>query len=651
MTAPQGNPSLVVALAMLIGTVSQLIAHHLKIPGIVLFLLAGVFFGPEVLGWVQPSSLGFALESIVGFAVAIILFEGGMVLNLHFLRRQGKNVQRLIFVGALLTPLGGAFLAHFLMGWSWTLSLLFGTLVIVTGPTVITPIVSRINLQHNLGTILEAEGIFIDALGASIAIVALELVFLDSSSWLLPGAWGLFARLSLGGILGVLGGLLVRQVLHRWSHWVPEGLENVLIMSFAFALFEGTNMLVSEGGITAVIIAGLLVGESNKQLTQQIKDFKGQIAALLIPTLFVLLSANVKIAGILALGWQGLLVVFGLMFLVRPLVVLLSFIGSDLKFREKIFLSWLAPRGIVAAAVASLFAHRLHTGGIAGGDGLYSLVFLVIAITVILQGLSGGWVANKLGLQRTEYSGTMFLGANALARLCALALEAKGEEVILVDTNAFECQAAEEEGLKVIYGNALEDAIQRRAYAGSRGTFVGLTPNDTVNLLFANKMRQKSRISRILVAYHPDSRSVSKKVLDESEIYCLFGQTHHISRWLTSLNHNQVSLADWLYTPIPEPETQEEDEAKEQVETKEEETKRVSLLSFAHHQILPLVYVRDEKVSLFSEEYEEKEGDVVRIAIQKNHFEDVKTTLETSGWSMVCEVPCLEGSDDILDND
>ena len=389
--SPETIAALTVALALAAGMVAQSVALHLRIPGIVILLGAGILLGPDVAGVILPESLGTALPMLVGFAVAVILFEGGMNLNVKRLREQAGVIQLLLTVGALTTAAGGTIAARLLMEWPWRIAILFGTLVIVTGPTVITPLLRRIKVQRKLETILEAEGVLIDPIGAVIAVVALETVVGLTGAGVTPGIVGVIGRLGVGLAAGAAGGLVIAFLL-RFRKVVPEGLENVFTLSAVLALYQICNFMIAESGIMAVTTAGLVVGNMRTRVHRDLAEFKEQLTVMLIGMLFVLLAADVRLESLRALGEPGLLTVAALMFVVRPVNVALSTWKSGLTLREKAFLAWLAPRGIVAAAVASLFAETLAAEGIAGGDEIRALVFLVIAATVLVQEpIPGDW--------------------------------------------------------------------------------------------------------------------------------------------------------------------------------------------------------------------------------------------------------------------
>ncbi|MCA9579533.1 MAG: cation:proton antiporter, partial [Myxococcales bacterium] len=292
---------LTVAFALAAGMLGQTVAHHLRLPGIVALLVLGVAFGPDGANLVQPALLGDGLASLVGFAVAVILFEGGMSLDLRRLKRSGRAIRRLVTVGALVSMVLGMILVAVVLGWGWQRSLLFGTLVIVTGPTVVTPLLRRLKVKKPVSTVLEAEGVLIDAVGAITAAVALEVVLSPSDQGVLLAGPVIVGRLFFGVAVGMLGGALIALLL-RFRGLVPEGLETVMTLSLAVLVFEASNAVVHESGIAAVTVAGLVVGNSRTHVARELREFKEQLTALFIGMLFVLLVADVRLADIFALG-------------------------------------------------------------------------------------------------------------------------------------------------------------------------------------------------------------------------------------------------------------------------------------------------------------------------------------------------------------
>lgn len=536
------NPALTVAIAMAAGVIAQSFARHLRIPGIVLLLAAGVVLGPDATNIVQPETLGHGLEILIGFAVAVILFDGGLNLNLGRMRKQAPAIQRLLTVGVLVTTAGGALAARFWLGWGWTPSLLFGTLVIVTGPTVVTPLLRRIRVRRSVETILESEGVLIDAVGAVVAVVALEIAL---GSSLAAGAISAPARLLAGLAVGGIGGVIMALLL-RWRQVVPAGFETIFTLSFTLAIYQFSNALTPESGIMAAIAAGFAVGHSKARSDREIREFKEQLTTLLIGMLFVLLAADVRISQVAALGWPGVFVVLTLMFVVRPLNILLCTWRTGLDWREKSFLSWVAPRGIVAAAVASLFAERLDAAGGQVGGQLRALVFLVITGTVVAQGATAGTMARWLKVRRPGAKGFAILGANPLGRLLGRLLQERGQEVILLDSDSALSGEAEADGLRVAYGNAMNETVQLRAQLDTRKGAIGLTHNEAVNLLFAKKVHEDSKLPRVYSAGDHNHGGVTPEHLKAAGVRLLFGNETDTEMWAVRVRKEQVQVETWI---------------------------------------------------------------------------------------------------------
>ena len=535
------DPAFTIALALAAGMISQVVARHMRLPGIVLLLLCGAALGPDGLGWVRPASLGSTLHTLVGYAVAVILFEGGLQLDIRRLRRQARPIRGLITVGALVTAAGGTAAAWWLMKWPLSIAVLFGTLVIVTGPTVITPLLRRMRLESGTSTVLEAEGVFGDAIGALVAVVTLEVVLTPYSDRFEHGMLELVERLGFGAVIGIAGGLVMAFLL-RYERLVPEGLDNVVTLSLALLVFQAANALREESGIVAVIVAGMTVGNSRGRLVEDLKDFKEQLTVMLIGLLFVLLAADVRLADLQALGIAGWLTVAALIVVVRPLNAFAGTWRSDLGRRQKTFIAAMAPRGIVAAAVASLFAQRLDAAGMEYGRELRALVFLAIAATVAIYGLCGGPLARALGLRRTPAGGHVILGASPLARVLARTLYSGPRSVALIDSNPESCRRAEAEGLRVIFGSGLAEGVLQRASVDERSGAIAMTPNDGVNYSFIRRMRLEFNCPRVWLTLGSDRSEVRPSMLGEIEARLLTGEVFSLESWNHRLETGRAVL-------------------------------------------------------------------------------------------------------------
>jgi len=535
------SPALTVAFALAAGMLGQGVARHLRLPGIVALLVLGVALGPDGANLVRPAVLGQGLPALVGFAVAVILFEGGMSLDLRRLRRSQKAIRHLVTIGATVSLAVGTLLVRYTMNWDWQRSLLFGTLVIVTGPTVVTPLLRRLKVKKPVSTVLEAEGVLIDAIGAITAAVALELVLSPSGQEMALAVPTIIGRLGFGVVMGMVGGGVIAGLL-RFRGVVPEGLETVLTLALAILVFQTANAMVHESGIAAVTVAGLLVGNSQTHVARELREFKEQLTALFIGMLFVLLVADVRIADIIALGWRGLLVAVGTIVVVRPVSVALSTFRTELTGRERIFVAALGPRGIVAAAVASLFAYALKDEGIDGGRELSSLVFLVIAATVGWSALTGGLAANLLKLRRKSGDGWVIVGGNALALELAILLARNQSEVLALDDDPNHIKSLEARGVRALQGNALEPNTHTRAQLDTRTGAIAITANAEVNYLFGEKARLHHRGLRFPISLAEWEHGVTPEMIHDFGGEVLFGAAVDVSLWSTRIENDDCEI-------------------------------------------------------------------------------------------------------------
>jgi len=535
------SPSLTVAFALAAGMIGQSVAHHLRLPGIVALLFLGVALGPDGANLVRPGVLGEGLPALVGFAVAVILFDGGMSLDLRRLRRSQKAIRRLVTIGAMVSLAVGTLLVRLTMNWDWQRSLLFGSLMIVTGPTVVTPLLRRLKVKKPVSTVLEAEGVLIDAVGAITAAVALELVLSPSNQEMALALPTIVGRLAFGVLMGMAGGGVIAGLL-RFRGVVPEGLETVLTLGLAVLVFEASNAIVHESGIAAVTIAGLVVGNSTSHVDRELREFKEQLTVLFIGMLFVLLVADVRIADIVALGWRGLLVAAGTIVVVRPVSVALSTFRTELTGRERFFVGWLGPRGIVAAAVASLFAYALKDEGIGGGRELSSLVFLVIAVTVGWSALTGGLAAQLLNLRRKSGDGWVIFGGNALALELSILLARNHAEVLVIDNDPGHIKSLEARGVRALQGNALEAKTHARAQLDTRTGAIAVTANEEVNYLFGEKARLHHRELRFPISLAQWDYGVTPEMVHDFGGEVLFGAAVDVSLWSTRIENEKCEI-------------------------------------------------------------------------------------------------------------
>ncbi len=498
--------TLQIVIAVCAGITAQVLGETFKVPGIVFLLLIGIALGSDGLNVLHPSDLGLGLEVIVALLVAIILFEGGLNLELRDLGRVSSSLRNLVTIGTGITLFGGSMAAHWLGEFPWQLAFLYASLVVVTGPTVISPLLKQVAVDRQVATLLEGEGVLIDPVGAILAVVVLDTI-LNSEAGVMEVLNGLLLRGGIGIAIGLVGGAAMGLLLKRRLDFLSEDLKNLVVLAGVWGLFGISQMIRSESGLMAVVLAGMVVRSLSVPEERLLRRFKGQLTMLGVSVLFILLAADLSLASILALGWGSVLTVLCLMFLVRPLSVWVCTLGSSLNWRQKLFVSWVGPKGIVSASVASLFAILLTQRGITGGDSLKAIVFLTIMMTVVIQGLSARWVARWLKLTSEGVKGAVIIGCNPLGRLVGELFQQEGESVVMIDTDPEACELAEAANLNVIQSSGLDETVLEEAGIESLGTFLATTNNGEVNLVLAQRALEEFQPPRVFAAFPKNSQA------------------------------------------------------------------------------------------------------------------------------------------------
>ncbi|KAM3091825.1 cation:proton antiporter [Phormidesmis sp. 146-35] len=504
--------TLQIVITVIAGIGAQVIAEYVKIPGIVFLLMFGIFLGPSGLGLLHPDRFGDGLEVLVALLVAVILFEGGFNLQLRELGRVSGSLRNLVTIGTLITLVGGGMAAHWLSEFPWSIAFLYGSLIVVTGPVVINSLLRQVKVDRQVATLLEGEGVLIDPVGAILAVVVLN-VLLNGNPDALTVASDLGIRLGIGGGIGTIGGWLLGFILKR-ATFLSEDLKNLVVLAGLWGLFGVAQLLRSEAGLMATVIAGIVLRAFALPEERLLKRFKGQLTILAVSVLFILLSADLSIAGIFALGWGGLFTVLTLMFVIRPLSVWICTWNSDLSWQQKLFLSWIAPRGIIAASVASLFAILLTQRGINGGDSIKALVFLTIILTVVIQALTAQWVANLLNINSKNATGAVIVGCSPLSLLIARLFLERGESVALIDTDPESKLPELHPNLKLFISSALDTDVLEEAGLSSVGTFLAMTNNGEVNLVVAQRAAEEFNPPRVLAVFPESSNSKVQQAFD-----------------------------------------------------------------------------------------------------------------------------------------
>ncbi|GMU84109.1 MAG: cation:proton antiporter [Planctomycetota bacterium] len=475
------------ALIVVLGGFAQWVAWRLRMPSILLLLLTGFTAGP-VTGLLQPDALfGELLLPFVSLSVGLILFEGGLTLNFREIEGVRGVIVRLVTVGALATWLIATVASRYTVGLDWPLALLIGAILTVTGPTVVLPLLKEIKPAGPTGPILKWEGIVIDPIGVLLAVLVFEAIS-GTRGGDSPGHIAIAALLTVvvGGGLGAAAAWLLAAALRRY--WVPDHLQSAVALLLAVASFAGANSVQAESGLFATTVMGIVLANQRRADIRHIVEFKENLGTFLLSALFILLSARMSLDVFREIGLGTLAFVALLILIARPACVFVSTLGSKLTWRERAFVSWMAPRGIVAAAMTSVFGIGLERADYAGGEQLLPIMFTVIVVSVIVYGLTAPLVARRLRLSEADPQGVLFVGASAFARGLAKTLADQGVRVLLVDTNRAQVAAAAMEGLPARMENVLEDdGVERLDLAGI-GRALALTPNTEVNILALQRL-------------------------------------------------------------------------------------------------------------------------------------------------------------------
>ncbi len=465
-----------------LGISAQWLAWRTKLPAILLLLVFGIIAGP-VTGWINPDELlGDILSPFVSISVAIILFEGGLSLRMAEFRKIGGVVIKLMTIGLIITWSLAAIAAYYLLGLSIEIAVLFGAILIVTGPTVIIPLLRQVRPTENTGSILKWEGIVNDPIGAMMAVLVYEILLtggftnMDASSVLV-----IATTIIDGSFIGALGAGILYIMLKK--HWIPEYLQNPITLMIVIASFTISNLLQHESGLLAVTIMGILLANQKSAKVKHIIEFKENLQVLLISALFILLASRLQISDLAYFNFQSGLFILALLVVVRPVSIYAATWGSNLTLQEKTFLAWMAPRGIVAAAISAIFALRLEQEGFADAEKLVPYTFVVIIATVTVYGLSANPVARLLKVAKPQPNGVLFLGAHSWSLDLACQLQELGLKVMVADSNWENISKARKRNLETYHGNILSEFAMDEINFDGIGKLFALTQNDEVNAL------------------------------------------------------------------------------------------------------------------------------------------------------------------------
>lgn len=491
---------------IILGILAQWVAWKLKIPAILPLILIGLLVGPiaaEFLSedgtkWIEPIWNGdeglFPGESLfyfVSLAISIILFEGGLTLKMSEIKNVGPVITKLISIGSLVTFFGAGIAAHYVFGLTWEISYLFSGLIIVTGPTVITPILRNIPLKKDISAVLKWEGILIDPIGALVAVLVFEFISVDAGGEFTKTALIEFGKIVLfGATFGFTFAHALNFIINK--KWVPHYLLNVFALAAVLGVFVLSDVFAHESGLLAVVVMGMVLGNSNSPYLKDLLYFKESLSVLLISILFILLAANINYSELLLIyNWNTVALFAIIILVIRPIGVFLSTYGSKLKLNEKLFISWVGPRGIVAAGIASLFGLKLASKGIEGAEYITPLVFVIVLGTVLLNATTARLFAKLVGVFLTQSNGILIVGASKVSRLIGHYLEAHGRHVVLIDSNQNNINKAKELGLEAINTNIYSETLTDNIELNDVGYLMALTGNSDINQYAINKFSKQ----------------------------------------------------------------------------------------------------------------------------------------------------------------
>lgn len=469
---------------IVLGIGAEWLAWRLRLPSILLLLVFGLVAGP-VTGFLNPDALfGDLLLPIVSVAVAVILFGGGLNLRISELRQIGSVVRNLITVGALVTWMISAIAAHFLLNLDFPLALLLGAILVVSGPTVIIPLLRHLRPSRQVGSILKWEGIVIDPIGAILAVLVFEAILAGGfQEAITVTALGLLKTILIGGGVGMLGAMIMVLFLRRF--WIPDFLHGAVSLAMVIGVFVASNSLQTDSGLLAATVMGIAMANQKTVSVRHIVQFKENLGVLLVSGLFILLSARLQVSDLSYIGMGSLAFLGVLMLVARPASVALSTLRSRLSRSERSFLSWMAPRGIVAAAISSIVALRLVEAGYPEAELLVPITFMVIMFTVTIYGLTASPLARWLQVARPNPQGVLIVGAHSWSRTIAAALQAEGYLVLVVDDSWANISAARMAGLPTFYASILSQYALEEIELGGIGRLLALTSDDEFNSLAA----------------------------------------------------------------------------------------------------------------------------------------------------------------------
>ena len=500
-------------LVSVLGISAQWLAWRFRLPAILLLALSGLAAGPW-LGLIQPGEqLGAMLNPLVGLLVSIILFEGGMNLRFHELKETGPGVKRLGTAGVAITWLLGSVAAHFVGDLSWPVAVLFGAIIVVTGPTVIMPMLRQARLKQRPASLLKWEGIINDPVGALLAVLVFEyFLYLGSDAAILQVLTGFAAALAASITLGVGGGYMLGRAFSRDD--VPEYLKAPVTLAFVLLCYGLANLAQHEAGLLATTLLGMTLGNMRLRSIAELRRLKEYVSILLVSGIFVILTANLDPQILTRLDWRSGVLLALVVFAVRPVSVLLSTVGLGMDWRERVLLAWIAPRGVVAVTVAGVFATSMSEQGYKGADLLLPLIVSLVLITVVLHGSTIGWLSRRLGLASASQNGILIVGASNWSTDLAIQLKGMNIPVLIADSGWYNLSRARLSGIRTHYGEILSEHAEMEMELNDVGFLLATTSNDAYNAFVCSRFAAEFGRNRVFqLPMHRDAGQIPKKAI------------------------------------------------------------------------------------------------------------------------------------------
>lgn len=475
-------------LILLTGLMCQWLAWRLKIPVIIFLLMCGIFLGP-VLNVLNPDKqMGAMLYPFISLSAAIILFEGSLTLKFENIPGLGRVIKNLITIGMIITWLLIAIATHLIIHFSWSMSFLFAAIMVVTGPTVIIPMLKILRPNANIANVLKWEGILIDPIGALLAVLVFEFIIADDINTGFSGDILVFGKILLIGLLlGIAGGVIFGLALRKY--WIPEQLQNFAVLTLVCSIFALSNFLVDDSGLLTVTVMGIFLANLKNIELEDILNFKESLSVLLISFLFIILAARINLATFITLGWPALILFAVIQFIIRPINVYISTLGSKLTYNERHLIAWIAPRGIIAAAISAIFALKLENIGNSEADNLVPLTFFIIVGTVLLQSFTAKILAIKLKVAEPAPQGFLIIGANEVAQAIARQLLKNNFQVCLADEDWPLISEAKMKGFTTYWGNPVSKHAEDHINMLPMKHLLIMTPQIELNILAAKHYR------------------------------------------------------------------------------------------------------------------------------------------------------------------